>query len=102
MPLFRITTTTTVPPGSAQVFQIADRRIALFNVDGSFFAIDDECTHEGGPLSEGEVAGGCVTCPWHGAEFDLRTGKVLALPAAENVRSYKVVVAGDEVSVEVE
>jgi nitrite reductase/ring-hydroxylating ferredoxin subunit len=102
MPLFRITTTTAVPPGSAQGFQIADRRIALFNVDGSFFAIDDECTHEGGPLSEGEVASGCVTCPWHGAEFDLRTGKALALPAAEDVRSYKVVVEGDEVSVEVE
>jgi len=102
MALYRITTITDLPPGNARGFEIAGRRIAVFNLDGSFHAIDDECTHEGGPLSEGVISSGCVTCPWHGAEFDLRTGKVLTPPAVEDVRSYKVIVSGDDVSVEVE
>lgn len=102
MAFYRITTVTDVPPGSARKFEIAGRCIAVFNVDGCFYAIDDECTHEGGPLSEGAVESGCVTCPWHGAEFDLQTGKALTPPAVEDVRSYKVVVSGDDVSVEVE
>jgi nitrite reductase/ring-hydroxylating ferredoxin subunit len=56
-----------LPPGRAMAVTVADKRIALFAVDGILFAIDDTCTHRGGPLSEGELKDGIVTCPWHGA-----------------------------------
>ena len=100
--LHQIAKTNDVPPGEGRAYDVAGRRIALFNVDGKFYAIDDTCTHQGGPLSEGFVDGTCVTCPWHGGEFDVCTGKVLAPPAAEDEASYKVVVSGEDVSVEVE
>jgi 3-phenylpropionate/trans-cinnamate dioxygenase ferredoxin component len=102
MALHRVTTTRDLPPGNSRGFEIAGRRIAVFNLDGSFHAIDDVCPHEGGPLSEGLVTSGCVSCPWHGAEFDVRTGKVLTPPAVEDVQSYKVIVSGEDVSVEIE
>jgi nitrite reductase/ring-hydroxylating ferredoxin subunit len=53
----------------------------LFNVDGTFFALDQTYTHRGGPLAEGEISGHEVTCPWHGARFDVRTGEVVGPPA---------------------
>jgi nitrite reductase/ring-hydroxylating ferredoxin subunit len=53
---------------------IKGKEIALFNIDGSFFALDNACTHEKGPLAEGDIEGHEVTCPWHGAKFDIRTG----------------------------
>ena len=63
--------------------------------------VGDTCTHRGGPLSEGDVQGTRVTCPWHGADFDLKTGAVLRPPAQKGVPSYKVVVEGDDIKVEV-
>ena len=57
--------------------QAEGRSIALFNVAGSFCAIDNTCSHEGGPLGEGELAGEIVTCPWHNAEFNVKTGEAL-------------------------
>jgi nitrite reductase/ring-hydroxylating ferredoxin subunit len=101
MASYRVTTVAEIPPGKARMFEVGGRRIAVFHVDGAFYAIDDECTHEGGPLSEGAVSDGCVTCPWHGAEFDLRTGQVLTPPAVEDVQSYKVTVSGEDVFVEI-
>jgi Rieske Fe-S protein len=59
------------------------------------------CTHRGGPLSEGDVQGTRVTCPWHGADFDLKTGALLGPPAQKGVPSYKVVVEGDDIKIEV-
>ena len=102
MALHRVTAAEDIPPGEGRAFDVAGRRIAVFNTGDSFLAIDDECTHEGGPLSEGSVEGTCVCCPWHGAEFDLCTGEVLTPPAVENVRPYKVVVSAGEISVEIE
>jgi len=67
---------------------------------GTFYAIGDACTHRGGPLSEGDVSGTTVTCPWHKAQYDLKTGGVLTPPALQGVASYKVVVEGDDVSIE--
>jgi nitrite reductase/ring-hydroxylating ferredoxin subunit len=80
---------------------IAGRRIALFNLGGRFFAIDDSCSHESASLAEGTLDGATIVCPWHGAEFDVRTGKVLCPPATEDVRSYPVFVEGDSVEIEV-
>jgi nitrite reductase/ring-hydroxylating ferredoxin subunit len=68
----------------------------------SAYAIGDTCTHRGGPLSEGDVQGARVTCPWHGADFDLKTGAALGPPARKGVPSYKVVVEGDDIKVEVQ
>ena len=78
-----------------------ERRSPFFNVGGSFYAIDNISTHRGGPLSEGEVSGEEVTCPWHGAVYNIKTGAVLGPPAPRGVASYPVRVQGADVEVEV-
>ena len=98
--LMKVADATNLAPGQATAVEIDGNRIAVFNVGGTFYAIDDTCPHAGGPLSEGKVDGGKVVCPWHEAEFDLTTGEVLSPPAFEGVKSYKVVVEGNEVKVE--
>ena len=75
--------------------------ISLEIADGELFAIDNTCTHRGGPLSEGELSGYAVTCPWHGATFDVRTGEVTKTPASESVGCYSVRVSGDDIEIEV-
>ena len=70
-------------------------------VEGSFYAIDNTCTHRGGPLCEGEVSGEEVTCPWHGAVYNIKTGAVLGPPAPRGVARYPVRVQGSDVAVEV-
>ena len=82
--------------------EVAGKRIAVFNVGGTFYAIDDACTHRGGPLSEGQLNGSQVTCPWHGAIFDVTTGQVRRPPAQRDVGSYPVRVAGDDIEIELE
>ena len=99
--LVKITEIDNLPPGKAEAFEVAGRRIAVFNVDGAYYAIDDECPHAGGSLAAGFVSGGKVGCPWHGAEFDLGSGAVLCPPARENIRSYRVVIDGGDVKVEI-
>jgi len=89
-----------IPPGSARCIEVEGRKIALFNVEGRFFAMDDTCTHRGGPLSQGAVKGHVVTCPWHGAQYDLETGNVLRPPAPRGVASYRVVVEGDQIKLD--
>jgi len=86
-----------VPEGQAKVFEIAGRRLALCKVDGTMFAIDDICTHDGGPLGEGELDDHQIECPRHGARFDIRTGKALCLPAVVAVKSYPVEIRNDQV-----
>lgn len=99
--LIKIAETKDLAAGRAAAFDVEGKRIAVFNVDGAYYAIDDTCPHADGPLSEGEVAGGKVTCPWHGAEFDLKTGAALCPPAFEGVKAYKVVVEGNDIKIEV-
>jgi len=77
------------------------QRRALFNIAGTFYAIDDTCTHEGGPLCEGMVVGTEVTCPWHGAVFDVTSGTVLAKPAPRHVARNQVRFTGEDIEVEV-
>ena len=87
--------------GSAIAVDVNTKRVAIFNVDGQYYAIDDECTHAGGSLSEGTVADHVVTCPWHGATFDITNGKVLSAPAYDKVNSYPVKVDGEDLKIEV-
>ena len=63
------------PPGSSREVVVGEQVVALFNIDGNFFALDGVCPHQGGPLGEGELTGPVVTCPWHGWQFDIRTGQ---------------------------
>jgi nitrite reductase/ring-hydroxylating ferredoxin subunit len=83
--------TNAVPPGSALLVGDA----AVFNVGGSFCATQAQCTHQGGPLNEGKLEGSTVTCPWHGAEFNVCTGAVLRGPATAPVKTYRVIVEGE-------
>ena len=90
-----------IPPGQAKCVEVQGLSIALFNAGGTFYAIDNSCTHVGGALSEGFVEGEEVGCPWHGARFNIKTGAVLSGPAAADVASYKVRVNGSDVEIEV-
>ena len=89
-----------IDEGSSILVELDGKEIALFNSGGSFYAIDNECTHVGGPLCEGDLEGTTVICPWHGAEFDITTGEVLSPPAEESVGCYKVTIDGDSVMIE--
>jgi 3-phenylpropionate/trans-cinnamate dioxygenase ferredoxin component len=78
------------PPGTHKVVDVNDVMIAVFNVDGKFYAIEDVCTHDGGILTGGPVSGCIITCPRHGATFDIRNGKALSAPAYEPTASFPV------------
>lgn len=95
-----VTKKSDLPSGKAISVDFNGKRVAIFNVDGNYYAIDDECTHAGGSLSEGELSNTIVTCPWHGATYDITSGAVLSEPAFEGVKSYKVTVEGDEIKLE--
>ena len=97
----KVATTNDVEPGQSRMVDVKGKPIALFNVDGNFFAVDNTCTHRGGPLAEGAISGHEETCPWHGARFDVRTGEVAGPPAQKSVASYGVRVTGTDVEVEV-
>ena len=85
-----------VPQGRAEVFDVEERKIAVYRLEDGFFAIDDICTHDGGPLADGEVEGDQVICPRHGARFSIKTGAALTFPAVTPVESYPVRVEGEE------
>ena len=90
-----------IPPGTGKQFEVNGQAIAVFNADGKFFAIDDTCTHAQASLSEGTLEGETVYCPWHGAQFDLQSGKPLCLPAVKGVRTYPTKVEGEILKIEV-
>jgi nitrite reductase (NADH) small subunit len=87
-----------VPPGSARVVRAGDRELALFNVEGSFHAIQAKCLHLGGPLGEGSLEGSVVSCPWHGWQYDVRTGEN-EFDRALKLETFEVVVEDGEVKV---
>jgi nitrite reductase/ring-hydroxylating ferredoxin subunit len=96
----RVASLAEVPPGTGRQVQVSGRALAIYNVDGTIHALDGTCTHRGGPLGEGELAGNVVTCPWHGARFDVTTGAVLGPPAPQGVISHRATVEGDAIFVE--
>jgi 3-phenylpropionate/trans-cinnamate dioxygenase ferredoxin subunit len=91
-----------IPVGRVAVFDVGEDRIALCNVDGELYAIDDVCTHDGGPLDQGELDGPEIECPRHGARFDVRTGKVTQLPAFAPVRTFPVRVQDGTVQIDID
>lgn len=88
-----------IPAGSIREFQIEGKTIALANVAGKFFAINNTCLHRGGPLAEGELTGNNVTCPWHGWQYDVTNGK-LVMNQAVSVPCYPIEVRGEDIFVD--
>jgi nitrite reductase/ring-hydroxylating ferredoxin subunit len=93
--------TNELTPGQGKLIEVNQKRIALFNLGGRYYALDDMCPHRGGPLSEGEIEGEAVVCPWHGATFDLATGNVTRPPAAAGIATYEVRLDGEEIAIAV-
>ncbi len=87
-----------VPAGQGRPFTVNNRMIALFNVDGSFHALDNLCLHRGGPLAEGTIGRGTVTCPWHGWTYDIATGTMVQDPRV-GVTRHETRLVGDEIQV---
>ncbi len=88
-----------LPEGGNLFVEVDDQPVALFRVEGQVFAIDDVCTHDGGPLADGILRGHEIECDRHGARFDVRTGSVLCMPAVESVRAHHVKVEGESIMV---
>ena len=93
--------TADVAPGTAHAVEIGDHRIAICNTGDAFYAIDDVCSHDGGPLDQGRLDGIEIECPRHGARFDVTSGKVLCLPAVRPLKTYPTRVEGDSIAVDV-
>ncbi|QDU93399.1 Rieske (2Fe-2S) protein [Lignipirellula cremea] len=96
----RIAAVSDCPPGEAREFVAAGRMVALYHVDDEFYAIDGVCPHQGGPLGKGTLAGCTVTCPWHGWQYDVRTGKHCSLESLVQP-TFAVKVENDEIFVDV-
>jgi len=106
MPMVRVGAPSEIPPGHAKAFVVGNREIAVFNVDGIFYAITNTCPHQGGPLSQGRLTGfvssrepgeycysrrgEVIRCPWHSWEYDIRTGKSWCDPRRVEVRRFEV------------
>jgi nitrite reductase/ring-hydroxylating ferredoxin subunit len=88
-----------IPVGAIREFQVDGKNIALANVGGNFFAIDNVCLHRGGPLGQGTLNENIVTCPWHGWQYDVTSGKVAMNPAV-GVACYKLEIRGEDIFVE--
>ena len=90
-----------IPVGQFKQVEIVGKPLLICHTETGFYAIDDTCTHDDGPLADGWLEGDAIECPRHGARFDVTTGKVLCLPAAVPIHSYPVQVEGDEIKVKV-
>ncbi len=78
----RVAESAEIPMGTIKIFKLEGREIMVANVEGSFYALPNKCTHLGGPVGRGRLTGSVVQCPWHGSKFDVRTGAVVQGPAA--------------------
>jgi len=96
----KVCSTTDVKAGCGKSIEINGKPVAVFNVDGNFYAINDTCLHRGGPLGEGELEGKIVICPWHGWRYDVTTGANEIVPDLPT-QKYELKVDGDEILVDV-
>jgi nitrite reductase (NADH) small subunit len=100
MAFLRATKIGEVPPGMVRELQLDGKVIALANVGGKLYAVNNVCLHRGGPLGQGELSGQVVTCPWHGWQYDVTSGKLVTNPAV-GVETYAVEIRGEDVYVDV-
>lgn len=89
-----------IKSGSPYCAEIQGKKIALFNIDGKYFATTNICTHAGGPLCEGDLKEKTITCPWHGSKFDVTTGSVIGGPAQNPIKTFATRVNGDAVEID--
>ncbi len=101
MAIVKVAKISDVSVGTGKVVQAGGKTLALFNLGGTFYALDNRCTHVGGPLGEGVVERNQVTCPWHGSVFNITSGEVVEPPARRPVATFPVRVERDEVLVEI-
>jgi nitrite reductase/ring-hydroxylating ferredoxin subunit len=98
-PYVTVARTSDIESGAVKVFDVDGRDVGVANVDGKFYAFADVCTHDDGPVAEGELDGCVIECPRHGARFDITTGEVLMMPAVAPLPVYEVRIEGDEIRV---
>jgi nitrite reductase (NADH) small subunit len=96
----RTAKTNEITPGTIREFHVEGRAIAVANVEGKFYAINNTCLHRGGPLGQGAMNGKVVTCPWHGWQYDVTTGKVTQNPSV-GVDCYPLEVRGEDIYVDI-
>jgi nitrite reductase/ring-hydroxylating ferredoxin subunit len=89
-----------LPEGTGKVVTVSGTEVAVFRVEGRFFAIDNKCLHRGGPLGEGELRDRTIVCPWHGWKYDVTTGSLETIPTLK-VGTYNIVVEGPEIFIEI-
>jgi 3-phenylpropionate/trans-cinnamate dioxygenase ferredoxin component len=97
----KVATVTDLPDPGKLTLEVEDSVVVLVHVDGRFYCLDDVCTHDGGPLGEGELCDHAIACPRHGAQFDIRTGKPLTMPATVPTRTHEVKVEDGDVYVRI-
>ncbi|HEX2988113.1 MAG TPA: non-heme iron oxygenase ferredoxin subunit [Chloroflexota bacterium] len=97
-----IAKTSEIQPGQIKYVEIEDYRLALCNLNGTFYCFENTCTHDGGPLNQGELMGDVVECPRHGGRFNVTTGKAVRMPAVAPIEVYPLIVEGDEIKVDLE
>jgi 3-phenylpropionate/trans-cinnamate dioxygenase ferredoxin component len=97
----KVASTSDVPDPGKTTIDVEERLVVLIHAGGSWYCIDDVCTHDGGPLGEGPLEGNAIVCPRHGAKFDIRTGDALTMPATEPTAVHEVKVDGDDVLVRI-
>lgn len=95
----RVAKAADLPEGDKTIVQVEDRLVGVFHVEGKFYALDDICTHDDGPLAEGPLDGYEIICPRHGARFDIRNGRALTMPATRATAAHETKVENGEVFV---
>lgn len=95
----RVAAVDEIPPGEIRGFKLGRERIAICHADEGFFAVADECSHDGAPISSGRVRRGNIVCPRHGAKFDLQTGEVKGPPAVVGIDTFTIKVDGGDIFV---
>jgi 3-phenylpropionate/trans-cinnamate dioxygenase ferredoxin subunit len=94
--------TSDIQPGLVKCIEINDYRLAICNVSGVFYCVENTCTHDGGPLDQGMLQGEIIECPRHGARFNVTNGKVMRMPAVSPLETFPLKVVGDDIMVELE
>lgn len=98
----RVASEAELPPNTLLSVEVGDIKVCLANADGQIYAFKDNCTHRDFPLSAGEIDDGTVECTWHGARFDMATGRATRLPAIKPVQTYEVRVEDGEILISME
>jgi len=99
---FKVARTSEIPQGGKKLVEVDFLPVAIFNIGGEYYAIEDVCTHDGGPLAEGELENEEIICPRHGARFNVKTGQALCMPAFESVECYEVKIENDDIYISVD